>query len=317
VLPTQTLNPLIINQFLELHESLLRRRFAEPKMSPKSAGGRPRVGPLWVLVALCFFSRMEGIPWRQLPAKLSSCHFLMENGYLSHIPSWQKFHQVWNLQVNQRSLENLISSIGNEIAKPTATAVAVDSSGFQFFEGSTWRYLKWAAGQLKKTSTMFRKIHIAVEVSSRAIVAICPSKSKDHDAVIFARIWRRLSKRLLSKIRRFYADKAYWSENILGLIAQNGITPVIPPKKNSVDHGTSDPMDLIVRARNNYPGLYRINHKPQLRSTVEHTFGNVTQAMPRITDRKAVSRAKALLTPFLWYNHSLLVQSLEVKKMSF
>lgn len=308
--PTQTLNPLIINQFLELHESLLRRRFAEAKLPTQTAGGRPRVGALWVLIALCFFSRMEGIPWRQLPMKLSSCHFLVENGYLSHIPSWQKFHQVWNLQVSQRSLENLISSIGNEIAKPIATAVAVDSSGFQFFEGSTWRYLKWAAGQLKKTSVMFRKIHIAVEVSSRTIVAICPSRSKDHDVVIFARVWRRLSKRLLRKIQRLYADKAYWSENILGLITQNGITPVIPPKSNSVDHGTSSPMDLIVRAHNQYPGLYKKNHKPELRSTVEHTFGNVKQQRPRFMDRKPVNRAKALLTPFLWYNHKIMIRRL-------
>jgi len=188
----------------------------------------------------------------------------------------------------------------------------VDSSGFQFFEGSTWRYLKWAVGQLKKTSSMFRKVHVAVEVSSRAVVAICPSRSKDHDAVIFTRVWRRLSKRLLRRINRLYADKVYWSENILGLIAQNGITPVIPPKSNSVDHGNENPMDLIVKAHNHYPGSYRKNHKPELRSTVEHTFGNVKQQRSRSMDRKAVNRALVLLTPFLWYNHKIMIGRLEL-----
>jgi len=192
----------------------------------------------------------------------------------------------------------MITAIGNEIAKSTATAV--DSSRFKFFEGKVWRYLKWGKGQMKKTSTMFRKAHIAVEISSRAIVAVCLSRGKDHDSVIFARVWRRFSKRPLSKLRRLYADRAYWSENIVGLIHHHGITAVVSPKSNSVDHGTSSPMDLVVRAHKNYKGLYRKNHKPELRSTVEHSFGNVTQQMPRIMDHKSVNRAKALLTPFLW-----------------
>jgi len=46
---------------------------------------------------------------------------------------------------------------------------------------------------------MFRKVHIAVEVSSRAIMAIC-TRCEDHDSLIFSRVWRRLSKRLLSPI---------------------------------------------------------------------------------------------------------------------
>ena len=146
---------------------------------------------------------------------------------------------------------------------------------------------------------------------SRAIVSIRFSKSKDHDNVIFAKIWKDLSKRLIKQIKRFYLDKAYWSENTAGLINQNQITPIIPPKKNSIDHGTESPLDQIVRAHQKYPGLYHHNHQPQKRSSVEHVFGLIKLQEPKLRDRKAVNKVKTLLTPFLWYNHKLHVKGVK------
>lgn len=74
-----------------------------------------------------------------------------------------------------------------------------------------------------------------------------------------------------------YLDAAYWDEKIAVLLVQCGIIPVIPPKSNSVDHGTNNYQDKIVRALKNYPGLYKHNVKSEWRASVEHVFGLVKQ----------------------------------------
>ncbi len=113
-----------------------------------------------------------------------------------------------------------------------------------------------------------------------------------------------------------YLDAAYWAESIIGLLVQENIIPVIPPKSNSIDHGTDSQQDLIVRAMQNYPGLYKYNVKSEWRASVEHVFGMVKLRPLRITERKESSRAKALLFPFLCYNFKLYLQILEVSKIN-
>jgi len=251
--------------------------------------------------------RKEGIAWRTLPKKLVSCQFLVEEDYLKYIPKKSTFHKAWD-EIRQASLERWIIQLGNDVAKLDTDAVAIDSTGFELYGGSSWRLVKWVSGLLRRTSKLFRKIHIGVALPSRAIIGIRVSKSKSHDAHEFGRLWLSIPKRLLTKVRKIYADKAYWWENILGLIAQEGMVPVIPPKSNSVDHGTSKARDLVVRAHQNYPGLYRHNHQPQRRAAVEHVFGLIKLRPGRITDRKLSCKNKTLLSRFLWYNHNLRVK---------
>ena len=114
---------------------------------------------------------------------------------------------------------------------------------------------------------------MCVSPPSRAIIAICFSRSIDGDAKIFAKIWKQISKRLLHCVKRFYLDNGYWSGNILGLIDQQQIYPVVKPRRGFKDWGTNSPRDLVVRAYNHYLGLYQHNHKPNHRSSMEHVFG--------------------------------------------
>ena len=69
---------------------------------------------------------------------------------------------------------------------------------------------------------------------------------------------------------RFYANSAYWTENIVGLLQQHALHPVIPPKSNAL-LGTPL-LGPIVLAHRLYPGFYRPNHHPEYRSSVEHAF---------------------------------------------
>ena len=263
-------NPQVVLQFLEVNQAFLRpKKFPDAKQVPQNRGGRPRIGPRWVLVALCVLGRLENVVWRDLPFKFSSCDCLITQGYLKSIPSKSTFHSIW-MGINRKSLESWIRQLGTPIAKVSDDALACDSSGFKRVISSLWGYLKWVQTRLSKTSKIFVKAHMCISLPSRAIVGLCFSRSIDSDAKIFAKIWLQISKRLIPKINRFYLDNGYWSGNILGLIHQFGIYPIVKPRKDFKDWGTDSPTDLVVRAHQNYPGLYRYNHKPQRRSAVEH-----------------------------------------------
>jgi len=107
-----------------------------------------------------------------------------------------------------------------------------------------------------------------------------------------------------------HLDGAYWDENIMGWIKQEGMRPDVPPKENAVDHGTTSPHDRIVRTYTAYPGLIRhINHSER-RAIVEHVFGLIKLRPLTINDRKLDNKLKTLLCPFLWYNFLLYAQSL-------
>jgi len=306
----QKLDPHVVKQFIELNKDLVRRRFAEKRVGDRRKGGAPRLGERWIIVLLCVIGRMEGVPWRTLPLKLSLCEFLTREGYLRAIPSKTTFHRVWQ-NVRVQSLESWIRALGyNTAVKWEDSECAIDSSGFKVTTGNLWRYLKWAKGQLKKTSKLFRKVHIIISLPSRTVVSLTTSPSTAHDSKVCSKLFQTLPKRLIKRFKCVHLDGAYWDENIMGWITQEGMYPDVPPNKNSIDHGTNSPQDLRVRAEKNYPGLYRRNHHPERRASVEHVFGLIKLRPPIIYDRKVNNKLKTLLCPFLWYTFHLYAQSL-------
>ncbi|MCG3224358.1 MAG: transposase [Candidatus Heimdallarchaeota archaeon] len=306
----QKFDPQVVKQFIEINKDLVRRKFPEKGTVDRRKGGAPRIGERWIIVLLCVIGRIEGVPWRTLPLKLSLCEFLVREGYLRVIPSKSTFHRVWQ-DIRVGSLESWVRTIGyNTAVKGEDAECAVDSSGFKITTGNLWRYLKWAKGQLKKTSKLFRKVHIIISLPSRTVVSITTSPSTTHDSKVCGKLFQTLPKRLIKRFKRIHLDGAYWDENIMGWIKQEGMYPDVPPNKNSVDHGTDSPQDLRVRAEKNYPGLYRKNHHPERRASVEHVFGLIKLRPLTISDRKTNNKLKTLLCPFLWYNFLLYAQPL-------
>ncbi|MDH5647355.1 MAG: hypothetical protein OEZ01_15200, partial [Candidatus Heimdallarchaeota archaeon] len=91
---------------------------------------------------------------------------------------------------------------------------------------------------------------------------------------------------------------------------QENITPVIPCKSNSKDHGTSSLMDTMVRMQRKMPGLYKLNNKTYLRAEVEHVFGEIKLQKTILRDYKQNNKLKTLLCSFLWYNHKIMSRRL-------
>ena len=304
----QKFDPHVVKAFIVILKIFVRRRFPEPrKTSPK---GRPRCGKRWVLVLLCMLGRLENVRWRDLEKKLQLCTFLVEEGYLNYIPSKSTFHRVWK-DIELSSVESLIRGIGYKIAKKVGDdAFAVDSSGFKMILGSIWRLLKWDKKKLKKTSPIFKKVHMGVSLPSRSIVTITTTPSTTHDSKALGTLLNDLYKRLIDGYDRMYGDSAYWAENIFEWLKNQDIFPVITPKSNYVDHGTDSVHDCLVRAYEQYSGLFKRNHHPEFREAVEHVFGLIKLKTLSISDWKEKNQLKSLLTPFIWYNFGVYVQQM-------
>ncbi|MCY3413324.1 MAG: transposase [Candidatus Heimdallarchaeota archaeon] len=302
---TQIIDPHELRIFIEIHQDFLRPKFPEPRKTSKR--GRPRIGLRWVVIAICVYARVSNIIWEDLPTRLKNCGFLIDEGYLRSIPKRSTFHDYWN-EANTSSWRSWIRMSGHALTSDRDQDIAIDSSGFKMIIGKVWRLIKWKSNAIVKTSDIFCKVHLAVALPSRAIVAIETSRSRVHDSVAFGPIWKHMYARVKRRIKRTHLDKGYWSENIINLMHQEGKQAVIPIKSNSVDHGTSSPMDLLIRQQNKMPGLYRRNNKTYLRAEVEHVFGEVTlyHVIPR--DYKMDNKLKTLLSMFLWYNHERLVK---------
>lgn len=300
----------LVKQFLEINEPYLRSIIEEPPKREKGEVGREPYRPRWVLAGLAILSRLFGYSWEQVPTKpFKYCHFLWTDNWLNkdQLPKKSTFHQIWD-SIEFNPIRDWISFLGLEIALPRDDRIAGDSSGFYTGYGDLWRYAKWE-NAVTRAHPKFRKVHMGVSLPSTAIVTVCISDSKEHDNPHFSHLWQQTPTPLMKLVDRWYLDKAYWDEKIAGLIAQEGMWPVIPPKQDAVDHDLYA-IDEIVRAHKKYPGLYKHNHNPEFRSAVEHSFGDIQIANNsfRVTDRKESNKRKTLLLPLLRYNFEIYVE---------
>lgn len=74
--------------------------------------------------------------------------------------------------------------------------------------------------------------------------------------------------------------------------------PDISPKDNAIDHGTTSPQDLIVRAKKHYLGIYNRNHYPERRVSVEYVFRIIKLHPLTICYRTMTNKLKILHTFF-------------------
>ncbi len=127
----QKLDSQVVKQFIELNEDFVRMKFTEKRAEDRRKGGAPRLGERWVIVLLCVIGRIEGVPWRTLPLKLSLCVFLTKEGYLRTIPSKTTFHRVWQ-DIGVEVSESWIRAIGyNTAVKWEDSECVEDSSGYK------------------------------------------------------------------------------------------------------------------------------------------------------------------------------------------
>ena len=103
--------------------------------------------------------------------------------------------------------------------------IAVDSSGVKVLKGGGW--IERKHGKKKK----YIKIHFAVDVKTKEIVAMSVTTDETHDSREAPKLIEEASRR--RKIRRAHMDSAYNYSRVYDALEAKGIEPSIRPKKNN------------------------------------------------------------------------------------
>ena len=296
------IHPAKLGSLLDSLKPFLYKRFPAPERSDNRRG-RPFIGPRWVIVALGLIKSDQPMTWRSFEEGLDLCEEVLAKYGVLNIPSKTTLHRYWK-QTLEGPLRQVLTEIGWDIAGEETTDLAIDSSGFQLKAGSLWRLLKWDRGKLKKTSPHFDKAHILVDSHSQAVLSIQFTTSYDHDINLVHPLIRR-AQIPPGMIRRLHGDKAYHDEMLHEELLTRELKPIVEPKKNFVNHGTSSFRDQMINFYQLNPGLWHATFRTYLKASVEHVFGIVKIRPVPMNARKERMQHKQLLARFLMYNMRL------------
>ncbi len=295
-----------LDNSLTLIKDLIEPRFPETPKSENPQGAK-RKWPRWLIVAIALFQPCLPYSWREYADQIKQCEPVLQAHGAKEAPAYSTIYKEWR-SIPRQQIENLIRLIGTVLC-PNPDDTAIDSTGFLFKAGSVWILLKWAVRKLKKTSRIFYKAHVLVEVKKKVILGVRLSKSPEHDLTVGIKLIFSLGKRLLAKIRRLYGDKAYTDSRLaIELETDFGVQMVVEPRSNAVDHGTNSSQDRNVRLYHNSPELWKYTHSHGQKSTVERIIGVVKQYPMAMTARLNITKKKQLVMRYFVYNFNLLLE---------
>jgi len=115
--------------------------------------------------------------------------------------------------------------------------IAIDSTGIKVTNRGQWMSDRWGGGVRDKRKRGYLKIHIAVNIRTREILALEVTDEKAHDGTMV----KKLVKHALNahhhhkeKVQSVLADGAYDSNENFRFLKGKRIKPVIKVKRNSV-----------------------------------------------------------------------------------
>ena len=103
--------------------------------------------------------------------------------------------------------------------------VVVDSTGLKVFGEGEWKVRQHGVDKRRG----WRKIHLAVDPDSHAILAQLLTEPGTHDASAASELLNQID----APLETFYGDGAYDRRPVYELLAERGAYPVIPPRKDA------------------------------------------------------------------------------------
>jgi hypothetical protein len=143
------------------------------------------------------------------------------------LPSHPSYGQICK-RINKRLNVDVSSSIddGDYII------LAVDSTGIKVTNRGQWMSDKWGLGKKKG----YLKIHVAVNIKTKEILALDVTDEKTHDGKIMKKLVENVLKITPNKkkIKSVLGDGAYDSNDNFRFLNEKKIDPIIKVKRNSV-----------------------------------------------------------------------------------
>jgi hypothetical protein len=116
--------------------------------------------------------------------------------------------------------------------------IAIDSTGIKVTNRGQWMYDKWGLGKKKKKKKGYLKIHVAVDIKTKEILAfleVTDEKSHDGRKIMIKLIEHVLENNKDIKIKSaFLGDGSYDSNKNFKYLQKNKIKPAIKVRNNSI-----------------------------------------------------------------------------------
>jgi len=236
------------------------------EMNERKEGGRYQY-PDSLIRLLAFIHVYLRLPYRQLEGFVR-----MLARYVDGVKAPDYSSMAWRIQRLDVTLNDAFAESDEEVV------IAVDASGIKVANRGDWIRHKW------KVRRGFLKIHVAVDVRSKRILAMEVTKEKVADGRRLKRLVTEASHH--AKITKAIGDGGYDTKKNFRYLAGKDIEPVIKVRKNSSGKARGCmPRKLVAQEYLRDPEAWKHNHGYGYRwmaesalSSLKRTLGEYVQA---------------------------------------
>jgi hypothetical protein len=182
------------------------------EMNSGRMGGRYRYPDSFIrlqgFIRACFL-----IPYRQL------------EGFTRRLSQWEPRLVAPDYSTTCRRVNRLNIGLEPRLNPDEPVTLAVDASGIKVADRGEWMRMKW------RRRRGFLKIHIAVDVETKQIVAMEVTDERTGDGRMLKPLVEQAQRHC--RVERVILDGAYDSRSNFTYLAERGIEPAIKVRKNS------------------------------------------------------------------------------------
>lgn len=273
--------------------------------------GRRRL-PLPDMIFAAAFKVYSTVSCRRFSTDLREAH---EKGYLSKLPSYNSIFDYFGYKALTPYLKQLIVESSLPL-KEVDWDFAVDSSGFSTGIYQRWVDTKWDKEKRKygvETSKINKrdwvKVHLMCGVKTNIVTAVEISHAHAGDSLYFKPLVETTSENF--PIQSVAADKAYSSNNNLGLVLVKGGMPYIDFRSNATAtnrRSSSVWKRMLHFYQYNQESFMQHYHR---RSNVETTFSMIKAKFgERVRSKTEQAQINEALLKVLCHNICVVIQSI-------
>ncbi|MCS4538979.1 MAG: IS5 family transposase [Thaumarchaeota archaeon] len=269
-----------------LDPSVLREWGDELKGANDGKVGEPYHYPESFFRLIAFVRLLFHLPYRQSEGFIT---FLSKHIDDLSVPDYSTI----NRRINRLGIDledSLIKSNG-------PVSIAVDASGVKVHNGGDWIRHVW------KVKKGYLKIHFAVDIKTKQVVAMDVTSEKVHDGRRLKGLVKRAEENV--RVKRVLGDGAYDSKENFNFLSQRGIKTVIRVRRNSTpkSRGSMARKLAVVEQSKFKPKAWSRIHRFGYRWRVEGVFSCIKRTFGEyVSSKKYVNMAKEMLVKAFLYN---------------
>jgi hypothetical protein len=202
-------------------------------------------------------------------------------GFLKALRRFDSRIEVPDYSTIDRRVNRLSVRLDEEDRYGDDLIIAVDASGIKVSNRGDWMRHKW------KVRRGYLKIHIAVDVKRKKILALKVTDEKTGDGGMLQPLVEEASKK--GKIAKAIGDGAYDTKSNFRYLAENGIEPIIKVRKNaSSKAGGCMLRRLVAQEYLRDPEAWKRKHGYGQRWMVESAFSSLKRTFGEYVSAKTM-----------------------------